>query len=318
MLGLSVLCWGASLLIPRTGEAAPHLKVDPNIMRSTAGLLRDLWADSRLWRGGLMVSWFWLVGAVVLSLLPSLVRTTLSGDETVATALIAVFAVSVAVGSGLASWMASGRIVLLPVPVAAILMAAFGLDLALAAMSAAPAIPPLTALEFLGTGTGLRVALDLAGLAAAGGLFIVPAFAAVQAWAPVERRARVIAAVNVISAGFMAGGAGVIALLQKGGVGVPMLLVGLAGANLLAGLVIFKTLPTSPFRDLLSILFRAFYRLEVKGMENLEKAGPNAIVALNHVSFLDGALALSILDREPVSRWTTASRSAGGRSPSFA
>src|SRR6201988_501521 len=25
----AVLCWGSSLLIPRTGEAAPHLKIDP-------------------------------------------------------------------------------------------------------------------------------------------------------------------------------------------------------------------------------------------------------------------------------------------------
>src|SRR5207245_5780583 len=36
------------------------------------------------------------------------------------------------------------------------------------------------------------------------------------------------------------------------------------------------------------------------GRENLAKAGPNAIIALNHVSFLDGAVALSILDKEPV------------------
>ena len=40
--------------------------------------------------------------------------------------------------------------------------------------------------------------------------------------------------------------------------------------------------------------------LEVKGAENLAKAGPNPIIALNHVSFLDAALALSLLDKEPV------------------
>ena len=51
---------------------------------------------------------------------------------------------------------------------------------------------------------GIRVAIDLAGLAIAGGLYIVPTFAAVQAWAGVDRRARVIAAVNVLNAAFMA------------------------------------------------------------------------------------------------------------------
>ena len=71
-------------------------------------------------------------------------------------------------------------------------------------------------------------------------------------------------------------------------------------ANLAAGVIVLKVMPTSAFRDFLSILFRAFYRLEVRGLENVEKAGPNAIIALNHVSFLDAPLALSLLDKEPV------------------
>ena len=53
-------------------------------------------------------------------------------------------------------------------------------------------------------------------------------------------------------------------------------------------------------RDLLSIIFRAFYRIEVRGLDNFAKAGPNAIIALNHVSFLDAALAMSLTDRPPV------------------
>ena len=59
-------------------------------------------------------------------------------------------------------------------------------------------------------------------------------------------------------------------------------------------------MPTNPLRDFLSILFRALYRLEVKGVENVAKAGPNPIIALNHVSFLDAALALSLLPKDPV------------------
>jgi acyl-[acyl-carrier-protein]-phospholipid O-acyltransferase / long-chain-fatty-acid--[acyl-carrier-protein] ligase len=53
-------------------------------------------------------------------------------------------------------------------------------------------------------------------------------------------------------------------------------------------------------RDFLSILFRAVYRLEVTGRENIAKAGPNAIFSINHVSFLDAALILSIFEHEPV------------------
>ncbi len=60
----------------------------------------------------------------------------------------------------------------------------------------------------LGASPGLLIGIDLAGLAVAGGLFIVPSFSAVQAWAGADRRARVVAAVNVLNAAFMTGGAG--------------------------------------------------------------------------------------------------------------
>src|SRR5215210_3492482 len=300
VIGFAVLCWAASLLIPRTGEAAPDLRVDLNILRSTGALLRDLWADARLWRGGVIVSWFWLVGAVTLSILPPLVKNRLDATEEVVTVLLAVFSVGIAVGSGLASWLASGRIVLLPTAIGALLMGAFGLDLAYAVYHAAPSMPPVGARAFFARSDGLRIAIDFAGLAISGGLFIVPSFAAVQAWAGADRRARVIAAVNVLSAAFMVAGALVTAGLQKAGVTLPTIVAALGVANVAAGLIIFRTLPTSPFRDFLSILFRAFYRLEVKGLENVAKAGPNAIIALNHVSLPDAALALSLLDQEPV------------------
>ena len=297
----AVLCWLSARQIPRTGEGDPNLKVDPNIARSTVALLRDIWGDTRIWRGSVIVSWFWLVGVVVLSLLPVLVKGSLNGSETVVTLLLAVFSVGIALGSGLASWLSSGRIVLLPVPVGAVLMGLFGLDLAwtIAHLPAAPA-EPVGALAFAASGAGLRILVDFLGLAVAGGLYIVPSFAAVQAWTDKTKRARVIGAVNVLTAAFMVAGTVALAVLQGAGLSMGTLVAGISVLNLIVGAIVFASLPTNPFRDFLSILFRAFYRLEVRGLENVEKAGPNCIVALNHVSFLDAPLALSLLDREPV------------------
>ncbi|WP_298967507.1 acyl-[ACP]--phospholipid O-acyltransferase [uncultured Methylobacterium sp.] len=301
VMGFAVLCWAASLMIPPTGEAAPTLAVDRNVLRSTASLVRDLYADTRLWRTGLITCWFWLVGAVVLALLPVVAKATFGGDETVVTAMLALFSVGVALGSGLASWLAAGRIVLLPTPLAAFAMAAFALDIAVLAWSAPPpAAVPVGALDFFASWRGMRLGLDFVGLAAAAGLFIVPSFAALQAWTPKERRARVIAASNVLSAALIVLGAAGIAALQGAGFSGGALFLIVALANLAAGIAVLAVLPTSPFRDFLSILFRAFYRMEVRGLENLEKAGPGAIVALNHVSFLDGGLALSLMEEEPV------------------
>jgi acyl-[acyl-carrier-protein]-phospholipid O-acyltransferase / long-chain-fatty-acid--[acyl-carrier-protein] ligase len=302
MMVFAVLCWTASLFIPKTPQAAPDLAIDPNILGSTLRLLGELWSDTRLWRCAVTTSIFWMVGAVVLSLLPPLVMHTLAGAETVVTVFLAVFAVAVGVGSGLASWLSAGRVVLLPTAIGALLIGLFSLDLGLALLRL-PSMDATTVLApsaFFARPIAWHTAIDLGLLAVAGGLMIVPSFAAIQTWAPPARRARVVAAVNVLNAALMVGGALVVALLQRAGVGVPALFVGIAAVGLGAATWIGRTMPTSALQDFLSILLRAFYRLEVRGLENLDKAGKNAIIALNHVSFLDGAVALSILSKEPV------------------
>ncbi len=86
-------------------------------------------------------------------------------------------------------------------------MGLVSLDLALVASASVPPPSPVGALEFLGSWRGARIAVDFVVLAAAAGLFIVPSFAALQAWTPKERRARVIAASNVLAAAFIVLGA---------------------------------------------------------------------------------------------------------------
>ncbi|HEV2955486.1 MAG TPA: acyl-[ACP]--phospholipid O-acyltransferase [Xanthobacteraceae bacterium] len=300
IVAFAFACWGASLMIPRTGEAAPELAVDRNIARSTASLIALLRADPRLWWGGIVASWFWLIGAAVLSLLPPLIKDVLGGSEEVVNSYLAVFSIAIAVGSILASWLAHGRIILLPTLIGAVIIGAFALDLGFATFAATPAAAPLGVWAMLTSARGLHVAIDLAGLAIGGGLFIVPTFTAVQAWAGADRRARVVAAVNVLNAAFMVVGTVAIGAIQFAGVGTPILFLLIGVANFAVAVAIGRTMPASGLVDFLSILFRAVYRLEVHGLDNLKNAGPNPIIALNHVSFLDAALAISLLERDPV------------------
>ena len=300
LLVFALLCWGSSLLIPKVGSGAPHLTISANIASSTVSLLRHLRDDARIWRGALVTSWFWLVGAVVLSLLPPLVKTVLGGTEEVVTMFLAVFSIAVAVGSGLAAFLSAGRIVILPTVLGAIGLAVFAIDLGWATYNAQPAAVPHGVGEVFASIRGFRVMVDLAGLAISGGLYIVPTFAAVQAWAGADRRARVIAGVNVLNAAFMVAGTIVVAALQAFHVSTPVLFILIGLATLGVGITIGRTMPASAFKDFLSIIFRAFFRVEMIGVEHLEQAGPNPIIALNHTSFLDAAVALSMLPKEPV------------------
>jgi acyl-[acyl-carrier-protein]-phospholipid O-acyltransferase/long-chain-fatty-acid--[acyl-carrier-protein] ligase len=245
VIAMSLAAWVAALFIPPSGEGAPHIRVHINIAASTLAMLRHLRSDARLWWGAVVASWFWLVGIVVLSLLPPLIKNLIGGNEATVTAYLALFTIAVAVGSALAARLSSGRIVLDITVAGAALLGAFAIDLGIATLGVAPAVsmqPPYSALT---SSIGLRTAIDLCGLAIAGGLFIVPAFAAVQAWSGADHRARTIAGVNVLNAGFMTAATVIVALLQQRGVALPWLFVGLGVLTLLVALAVWKTQPKS-------------------------------------------------------------------------
>ena len=195
MLVFALLCWGSSLFIPRVGSGAPDLKITANIAASTAGLLKHLRSDQ-----------------------PAVVGR--AGDELVLAGRRGGAVAAAAAGEEHARRHRGGRHRLSR----GVLgrggdrLGPRGLarqrphrDPADAgrrgaarrcsrSISAGPPMArrwrwrrPASARCSL-SALGLRVMIDLAGLAIAGGLYIVPAFAAVQAWAGADRRARVIAA----------------------------------------------------------------------------------------------------------------------------
>lgn len=238
---MAILSWLSARLIPRTKAGAPELKITINPLASTMALLRELKAVPSLWSGGIIVSWFWLVGAVALSLAPAIVKQKLNGEANVVTLFLATFTIGIAIGSALAARGSHDRPNLSLVPIGAFAMAVFCFDLAWALHGFNTSATPVSAVELLSTVSGLRIIFDLFALACAGGLFIVPSFAAVQSWADEDKRARVIAAVNVLNAAFIVVSGIIVALLQREGVGLSIIFAGLGGLNVIAGLLVRRT-----------------------------------------------------------------------------
>ena len=245
VIGFAIACWLSARLIPATGEGAPDLRISANIATSTAAMIRHLRADPRLWWGAMVTSWFWLVGIVVLSLLPPLIKTVIGGNEDAVIAYLAIFTIAVGAGSGLAAAIARGRIMLRTTLVGALLLGIFAIDLGAAILGAPPVASPQGPAAVFASALGVRAAVDLCGLAIAGGLFIVPAFSAVQAWSDVDYRARTIAAVNVLNAAFMTGATILVAVMQKFGATIPALFLLIGVLTLLVALAIWKTMPKS-------------------------------------------------------------------------
>jgi acyl-[acyl-carrier-protein]-phospholipid O-acyltransferase/long-chain-fatty-acid--[acyl-carrier-protein] ligase len=287
----AVVGFAASLRVPLAPPPSPLLRVSWNLASATADILRHAWERRDVRQSILGVSWFWLVGAVSLSQLPSFAKSTLGADSGVVILFLAAFSIGVGVGSSLCGRLMHGEVSARYVPLAALGMTLFSLDLGLASRAAPPAQTALIGVvEFLSEPDGLRIFGDLLGLAVCGGFFVVPLYAIIQNRSEEASRARIIGANNVVNAAFMAGAAAITAGLIAVGLHTPALFVILAAGNALVAVWICKLLPQDVLRMLARFLFRLAYRVEVVGIDNVATAGGRVIIVPNHVSFLDAPL----------------------------
>jgi acyl-[acyl-carrier-protein]-phospholipid O-acyltransferase/long-chain-fatty-acid--[acyl-carrier-protein] ligase len=241
---VALACYATARWIPSTQVGAPNLRVNWNPIIATRDILRELRANDKQWVGCLAVSWFWTVGALTLSLAPVIIKARVGGGIEVETAVNLLFAVGVAAGSLSAAQLSHGRIRLVWAPYMLVVMGAIAIDLGLATHAMPRASEETGLAAFFTSPTGLRVAAEILIYSCAGGLFVVPIFAAVQAWSSVDRRARVIGANNTLNSVFMVAGTLLASIILKaGGIDESTALAGVGGLNLLAAVFVWRRLP---------------------------------------------------------------------------
>lgn len=240
----------SSLYIPPTGEAAPDLKVHFSIIQETIATLKLARIEGRgVWTSLMAISWFWFIGAVLLSQIPALGKDILKGDTSVVTVMLAVFSIGVAIGSLLCESLSEHKVEIGLVPVGAMGLTIFIADLAFSSMqfSTAPTLATSsTALvwrEFLATAGSWRVLLDITLVGLFGGLFIVPLYAYVQINTDEQRQSRIISANNILNALFMVVAAGMSAALLAAGLSVTELMLVCAGLNTLTAVYLYRAMP---------------------------------------------------------------------------
>ncbi|HQU05567.1 MAG TPA: MFS transporter, partial [Acidocella sp.] len=224
--GLGLL---AAYYVPRVPVAAAGLRVDWQIFRETAALVRGARANRPVWLAILGISWFWAMGATVLAELPTIVRDNLQAGGHVVTLLLLMFSVGVGAGSLACGWLLKGGASARYVPWMGLGISVFMLDFADAAHSAG-ALPGVHAV--LGSWAGRRMLLDLFGLAVCGGIYSVPLYVICQARSAASHRSRMIAANNVMNAASMVLAAVVAAGLFAACGSAPVILLVTAGLNL--------------------------------------------------------------------------------------
>ena len=281
--------------VPASPSTDPQLAINWNPFTETARNLKLAHENVVVFRSLLGISWMWFFGAVFLSQFPSFAKEVLHGDEQVASLLLVVFSIGVGIGSLLCEVLSKRHVEIGLVPLGAIGMSVFAIDLYFASRGL-PALETQAIGEFVGRPAHWRVMADLFLLSLSAGIYSVPMYALIQMRAPQSHRARIIAANNILNALFMIASAVLAGALLSAGFTVPQVFLVTGIANALVAGYIFLLVPEYLLRFIAFVLTRTIYRFKVRGDEHIPTEGA-ALLVCNHVSFVDAVLLMAASPR---------------------
>lgn len=315
--GLLVLCaalgYLASRFIPEASPKAPDLKLDFNPITETFDILKATFTQKRtIVQAILGVAWFYFLGGMFMAQMPNYTEGTLGANEHVLAFFLVIFSVGIAIGGLLNNRLLKGRVEAVYVPLAVLGITIFSIDLYFAGGGMQSHSGTLFGLdEFLGVLSHWRIVLDVSMIALCGGLFVVPLNAIIQNYTPDNIRARILAGSAITNSLFIVASSALSAFLIMKGWEIRELFLAFAVMNAFVAVYICRLLPDYLFKSFLQGLFKLLYNVEVRGLENFEKAGKRAVIVGNHVSLLDPPLLAAFLPGRPmfavnsfVANWT--------------
>lgn len=193
--------------IPHTPATQPNLTVNWNIITTSWQTIQFLYGFPLLFFIILGNSWFWFYGATFLTQVPEFSKTILHGNEVVVIFMLGLFSIGVSIGSLLCKQFTKNQVSLKLLPFGIAGLSVFAIDLFFSLRGIdniqLSAENLLGISELLAVDGSVRVFMDLFFLGFSGGIYIVPLYAYMQAYAPKSHRARVIGANNIFNAIFM-------------------------------------------------------------------------------------------------------------------
>jgi MFS family permease len=227
-IAVAVLGLLLTLMVPSSPPAAPDLIISRNVFAESARNLRFSAANRDVFIAMLANSWFWFFGAMILAQFPVYARDILHGAPEVFAVLLTAFSLGIGAGSLMCERLSGGRLHLGLVPIGALGLSLFGIDLYFASTATMPA--QVTAASLL-VGEQLRILLDCFLLGAFGGIYVVPLFALIQTRSEPSHLSRTIGGMNILNALFMVVAALIAMVLLSIGLSVPGIFLFTALAN---------------------------------------------------------------------------------------
>ncbi len=236
----------SSMFIPRAPSTSEYIKVDMQIWRVTYKMLKHATDHFGILLSILILSWFWLLGTIILTKLPDYTNYVLGASNTVFALFLALFSIGIALGSITVNFIFQGRINLPMVPWAMFAFTCFTMDLYWATPEITEQDTLFSLMTFFTRFSHWRIAFDLFMLAFSSGLFVVPLYTYLQVMSPPHSRARIIATNNIYNSLFMVMGTFMVIGLLHFSAAIPQIFLILSVLNALVAifaLIYLKKVP---------------------------------------------------------------------------
>lgn len=276
-----------SLFLQEVPIANPDLQIEKNPLPTLKHLWGILREQEAIFNSVFAISWFWFIGAGILSVLPIYCKEYLMVGEEVVTAFLAMFTLGIAIGSIVCEKLCYGRVEIGLVPIGSLGLSLFLADLSLIEpVWARPDMELLTLSLFLEQSASTRLLLDFFLMSIFGGIFIVPLYTLLQERSRAEVRSQVIAANNIVNALFMVASSLALIGFYSSDLSLAQIFLTLSLMNIVVAIYIYYVVPEFVLRFFTWILTNFLFRLRVHGLENIPKEGA-VILACNHITYVD-------------------------------
>lgn len=247
VVSIAVIGWLSSQKIPIAISVNESLKINWNIFTETWNIIVAATRNRLILGTILAISWFWFIGATLLTILPlpKFITDVLHAKEQVITLMMTLFSIGIGIGSIFAGKSKTLKKGIKWVIVGAIGISVIGLDLywtsnRLVEFNAIQVNAPLSGwFGMFQNHLTLHILIDILFLGVSGGLYIVPLYVILQEHSAIETRSRTIAANNISNALFMVVSAVMCMLLLSNGLTVQLLFIMLGIVNLLIFMFLF-------------------------------------------------------------------------------
>ncbi|HAF87936.1 MAG: MFS transporter [Legionellaceae bacterium] len=237
---VAVIGFIASLYMPTVRPTSITTDaIDWHVWRATKTIIVDIARNRVVFPAVLAISWFWLIGAVMLTKLPDYTHYVLKADTSVFAFFLSLFSIGIAMGSLTISRLLKSDITLRYVPLSMLGLSFFALELYWATPLSYTASDKLLSLgTFLTYFNHWRITIDFFLFSFSGGLFVVPLYTYLQISTDERHRGRIIAGNNIYNALSMVLGSLVVMLMLQLHLTIAAVFLVLAIANTFAAIIL--------------------------------------------------------------------------------